>query len=120
MNDFFAKNKIVILIGVVLMAFVGYYFYHRGSVPSDTALVSSTQGDVSQSGTELIALIADLDSIKLDKAIFDDATFKTFIDFSQPIPSQPKGGRNPFSPPVFAAPGVVIVPTAGKVLTPIE
>ena len=103
MNESFSKNKtILIAVVVLLLSFGAYYFFHKNSAPTDSSLITTTKvGDGSDTGVRLISLIANLNSIQLDQKIFADKVFKSFIDFSQPIPEQPKGGRNPFSPPSF-------------------
>jgi hypothetical protein len=104
MSEIFAKNKtiiVVIIIGVV--AFGAYYFFHKSTTPADGALVTSSDSGASESGAELVSFVASLNSITLDTSIFDNTVFNSFVDFSQPIPPQPKGGRNPFSQPVYSA-----------------
>ncbi len=104
MNDFFSKNKTVILaIIILLIAFAAYYFYNK-STSSDASLVASTNNTAAV-GAELITLISSLNNINLDKAVFEDQAFKSFIDFTVSIAPQPKGGRNPFSPASFSAQG---------------
>jgi hypothetical protein len=108
MNPTPSKNKTVIIVVVmVVVAFGAYYFYHNSTSVPDGTLLTSSLGGSSDAGINLISLTSTLNNITLDRSIFDDKVFKSFIDFSQPIPPQSKGGRDPFSPPVFGQDTVV-------------
>ncbi|MBI5005124.1 MAG: hypothetical protein HZC03_00765 [Candidatus Lloydbacteria bacterium] len=103
MQHSFLKNSIVI-IGAALLIWVGYVtFFQKNTSPnSNTGLASENvlTGDSpqAQSGREILALLLNLKSLKLDASIFSDPSFQSLADFGQNIPARPHGRGNPFAP----------------------
>lgn len=91
------KNNIVIGIVALIIVAVGGYFYLSRAPATEDLLVSETV-DGSTVGRELLASLITLKSLKFDKGLFDDSTFKSFLDFSIEIPDEPFGRPNPFYP----------------------
>jgi len=90
------KNIIVTLL-VVAAGFVAYSVFFTGG---NTNTLTAQNVDPAQTAVEqeLIALLLQLRSIRLDLAIFDDAKFQNLKDFSQELVPEPVGRSNPFSP----------------------
>lgn len=103
MQHSYIKNSIVI-IGVAFLLWVGYvtFLKKEASVNPNTTLVSENildgESPQAQSGREILTLLLNLKSLKLDASIFNDPVFKSLVDFGQSIPERPHGRNNPFAP----------------------
>lgn len=103
MKSSLLKNSIII-IGIGLLLWVGYVtFLKKDSVAAPgAALVSEAalNGDSpeAQSGREILAILLNLKSLKLDASIFNSPVFQSLADFGQSIPERPRGRDNPFAP----------------------
>ncbi len=101
--DFIKKNlKNILLFGGILAAFYAGYSYLSSSkapVPT-TALVASGPGAPVGGGTgaDLLALLLDLRSLRLDGAVFSDPVFQSLKNFGVTIPPETVGRPNPFAP----------------------
>jgi len=98
MSNFIKQyQNIFVIIGLVVIAFVGYSFFVTGD--SDNPLVVQ---DIDQSQTaveqELLSLLLELRSIQLNTRLFSDERFQSLQDFNQDIVSEPVGRSNPFAP----------------------
>lgn len=94
----FNKYKnIIIIVAVIGLAFVVYTFLFGGE---KGAALSSQDVNPSQTAVEqeLIALLLELRSIKLDVSLFDSEEFISLQDFSQELVPEPVGRTNPFAP----------------------
>ncbi|MEK7120934.1 MAG: hypothetical protein AAB840_02480 [Patescibacteria group bacterium] len=101
------KNNIVIgIIALILVSIGGAYYLLR--TPTTEDLLVSENVDDSAVGRELLASLLTLKSLKFDKALFEDSTFKSFLDFSVEIPDEPHGRPNPFYPIGYDGAGVVV------------
>jgi len=97
MIDLFKKFKTVIIVVLVIaIAFVVYsYFFAK---PAEPVLSTQEVSAVPSVDQDLIAILLQLKSIKLDDAIFSDPAFKSLQDFSQELVQEPVGRNNPFAP----------------------
>lgn len=98
MMNFFTRYKQLLVIGaIVVVAFIGYSLFLK---PETGNPLSAQDIDPSQTAVEqeLIGLLLQLRSIKLDTAIFSDERFRALKDFSQQIVEEPRGRDNPFAP----------------------
>ncbi len=87
-----------VLIGVIILgvAFFAYsYFFAKPAEPLLSAQAVSTTTSVDQ---DLISLLLELKSIRLDDSIFSDPAFNSLQDFSQELVQEPIGRMNPFAP----------------------
>ncbi|MFA7194066.1 MAG: hypothetical protein WC087_04085 [Candidatus Paceibacterota bacterium] len=107
---FFQKYKKIIL-GVLLLsiAFVLYSTYFGGEPEGEELLVSSNTNTSTQTqivGNEIVAALNQIQTLKLNRDIFDDPVFRSLVDRNIPIPAEPVGKTNPFAPigADFAAP----------------
>ncbi len=97
------------------------YFYTLGG-PNDSTISSLDQqgaiGDVDSQiiGARVLSILNQINSIKIDKTIFDDPLYKILLDHTVEIPPQNVGRVNPFDPyyvaPVFTP--VTRTPSASR------
>ena len=98
MIEFIKSNKLLMFV-IVLVAggFLAYqtFFLSGGSAP----LLSSTSGGgVVPASQDLLAVLSNLRTIRLDNSIFTSATFESLSDFGVSISPEPAGRDNPFAP----------------------
>ena len=85
----------MVVIGVVVAALgLMYYFYSRGS-SGELLTAESQTSPVSQ---EILAILGNLRTIRLDNSVFADPLFLSLSDFGVTIPPAAAGRRNPFAP----------------------
>lgn len=99
-------KNIVTILGVLTVAFAGYYFY------AQKASVDTTADDFSMqqmlASTEIFIIRSqELDQMNFDLTVFEDSRFRTLRSFSGPVQEQPVGRTDPFAP----AGGAVIINT---------
>ena len=78
-----------------------YSFFFGGNSKSDQLI--STSGNNTKTaadivGAEIIQALNQIESLKLERGIFDDPVYRSLTDRSQPIPPEPVGKTNPFDP----------------------
>ncbi|MFQ5661981.1 MAG: hypothetical protein ACE5F2_01885 [Candidatus Paceibacteria bacterium] len=95
---FFKKYKTLILIvGAVIIAAVAYTIFFGGE--DDSLLVAEPQDNAaSVEESNLLTLLLDLRSVKLNDTLFSDPVFKSLEDFGQELTAEPVGRENPFAP----------------------
>ncbi|MDA8611345.1 hypothetical protein N9L18_00575 [Candidatus Pacebacteria bacterium] len=100
-------KKWIIIVLVIIAAFVLYTIFFTGEDEGE-GLVSSnaTTGQTPASivGAEIVAALNRIESLRLDRTIFDDPVYKSLKDRSQEIPPEPVGKANPFDPIGSSAP----------------
>ncbi len=89
-----------ILIAIVLLAIGIAGFMYFGKSGTETSILISQNSKANSIGADILSALNQLDSLKLDESVFEDASFKTLVNFSRPIQSQPVGRNNPFAPVV--------------------
>ena len=98
------KNLVVIIIIVLLSAFGIFMYMSSAVVPASTDQGSLVAGGflgdngTTFSGREFLKSLVNIQSIKLNDAIFKDAVFSSLRDFSKTLTPQEKGRVNPFLP----------------------
>lgn len=99
MKDFFKKYKLT-LIGtiIVIIVFVAYQNFYVANKEDNLLITSDGQIAGSIVGKEVIQLLGELESIKLDTSIFTEPSFNSLYDFGQDIESELRGRPNPFAP----------------------
>jgi len=100
MNDILKNKKIVSGIIILIFGFIVYSVFFKSEVSTTQGLVTGTSVSDAQlvAGKEILALLVDLKSIKLQSDIFRDRAFRSLEDFSIPISPEPQGRTNPFAP----------------------
>jgi hypothetical protein len=97
---FFQKyKKIIMIIVVLVLVFIMYTVFFAKEPEGESLLVSTNQGAQTQIvGNEIVAALNQIQTLKLSREIFEDPIYKSLVDRSIPIPQEPVGKSNPFSP----------------------
>lgn len=93
------KSTIVVLIIMALV--LGGYFYWSGNSSSTQSSGTSTldaSSDQAAVGVQVLNLLNQIQSLRIDTSLFTDAGYRTLRDYSVPIPSVDVGRPNPFAP----------------------
>jgi len=98
MQKILKHKKIIIASILIVIAFFIYSAYFKPSQDSGLVMVNNQTATQFAAGKEVLTLLIDLKSIKLDGNIFNNKIFKSLEDFSLPIDPEPKGRINPFAP----------------------
>jgi len=97
-NNKSSKKTIIISIVIVLLA-MGTYFYMKGS-PEDTTSSLGIMGDIDSPamtvGSDVLALLNQLNSINIDGKFFESTVYKSLVDHTVIVPEQRVGKPNPF------------------------
>lgn len=88
-------QNILILLGVLLVAGVGWYMYSEGQ---RVALDIESEGNLQAEIQSFIQTQQTLRRIELDAAILDDPAFTSLQTVTNPVPIQGSGRANPFAP----------------------
>ncbi|MDQ5911879.1 MAG: hypothetical protein QG568_91 [Patescibacteria group bacterium] len=107
----FNIKTILIIVGIVILAFVGYSFMISGKkdVPasgvskqavgtSATATQTPVNANLDGPGKEFVTQLLAIQNIKLNLALFADPVFQGLQDWSREILPQEAGRPNPFAP----------------------
>ena len=104
-----SKKNLWIAVAVIVLAAVGYFYYKGVSSGSSSSAGVVEQGpDTSTVGSQVLSLLSQIKSLKIDTSLFGDPAYQTLRDYSVPIPSVPVGRLNPFAP----LPGLPATPAA--------
>ncbi len=99
MNNSSSKNGIIVL--VVAIVFIGgIYFYMNGNPSGDSInslSASSLDADAAKEGAEILTLLSQIKSLRIDTSRFSDPVYKTLIDYTVEVPPQNIGKKNPFA-----------------------
>ncbi len=90
-------KKLFIALLVVVLVFIGFQFF-KGNTDTSGLTSQPVAGVVPEEGGDLISLLLELKSIKLDTSILQNPVFLTLQDFSVELASEPVGRLNPFAP----------------------
>jgi Tfp pilus assembly protein PilE len=89
-------RNVAIVLGILTIAFGGYYLYVQKSASSTTdtqmvqEMLAHTQVFIERS--------QELDRMKFDLSIFEDQRFRSLSTVSRPIKEQTSGRTDPFAP----------------------
>lgn len=95
------KNKKIIIVAIILiLLFVVYTIYFKPDVGQDplikSTVSSSQQSSAQVLGAEINRAIREIDSLDLDKSIFEHPVLVKLVDHSKEITPEPYGRVNPF------------------------
>lgn len=90
------KRYKYILLGVAVFAAAAYVYANYFSTPDVAPLVRGGAGGAVSVDDELLALLSSLQSIELDKEVFESPEFQSLNDFSRELILEPVGRPNPF------------------------
>jgi ABC-type cobalt transport system substrate-binding protein len=100
-----SKKNIIIIIVIVLLAVIVYFYFKGGEQPAGSDnLVQAVDPEFSQRSEKLLALLAQVQGIKIDSQFFKSPMYQSFVDHSVQIPEQEVGRDDPFAP----IPGLII------------
>ena len=91
-------KKWIIIAAVIIASFILYTILSPkgGNDELLNSTVSKTSAEIV--GVEIISALNQIESLKLDRSIFDNPVYQSLKDRSQEIPPEPVGKPNPFSP----------------------
>lgn len=101
------RIKFLIALLAILGGILAYslYFSGNGAVPQKNIVADSGAGadgasPAAGSGedAEIVAILTQLRTVKLDVDFLKDSSFRSFFDFSVELAPEPVGRSNPFSP----------------------
>jgi hypothetical protein len=102
-----SKKSIIILIAILVIG-GGIYFYMSGTPTDNTSLsVDGTTSDAGVIGAQVLSLLNQVNSLKIEGEFFKTPAYKSLIDHTVPIFEQNVGKQNPFldpHPPKAATP----------------
>jgi flagellar basal body-associated protein FliL len=101
------KLKILIIVLIIFIIIFAYSLFSRGkgakidknvvSAPKDAKTAQQETAQLSE-GAEMIKILNQLKSIKLDTDFFENQIFKSLNDSSKELMTEAKGRSNPFAP----------------------
>lgn len=98
----FLKNNlknILILTVVLAVSFYAYSYFFGGAEESVGALsVTEPTGVGGAVGADLLVILSDLRTMKLDESVFSDPVFRSLKNFRVELSSESIGRDNPFAP----------------------
>lgn len=96
------KKRSIIIAGIIILgAFASLRTFQNETQAQEPLVVPDTASvdtESNQKGREILALLAELKSVRLDESIFSDPIFQSLQDTSVELNQEPKGRPNPFAP----------------------
>ena len=87
-----------IIIGLVVLAALGYFGYSVLNTGSTTTTVDGVAILTDSANQDILVLAERLKAITFDQSIFSSNLFMSLIDYETPIYPEPQGRSNPFAP----------------------
>lgn len=88
-------QNIFALLGIVVLAVLGYYLFIQDAELS--LQNTSVNNQVAVETSEFLGKLSEIKAITLEGAIFKDSRFNTLLDSSQTVVPVPVGRTNPFT-----------------------
>ena len=98
MNTQSSKKTWIWIAIIIIVAVVGYFYLSGSSAPASSGLVQSSGSDSAVVGTQVLTLLNQIQSLKIDTSLFTDPGYQTLRDYSVAIPQVNVGRANPFAP----------------------
>lgn len=101
MNTQPLSKKPIIIGALVIIAVLLVYFY-SSSTPQDTSSsldtvgTTSTDSSASVVGTQVLILLNQIKSLRIDPTLFNTPVYKSLVDHTVVVPEQNVGKPNPF------------------------
>ncbi len=94
------KNIIFLTIFLVASFYLYSYFFSKETETeiSGSLSVTTPEGVSRTVGGDLLVILSDLRTMKLDDSIFSDPLFRSLKNFRVELSSEPVGRDNPFAP----------------------
>jgi len=93
-----SSKKPYIILAVIVLVAVSVYFYYQGTSPLVSSSVSQTSVADQEIGAQVLGLLQQIKSLKVDPSVFSDPGYLTLQDYTVQIPALPVGRPNPFAP----------------------
>lgn len=83
---------------VILALLGGAYFYFSGSPKDNSSLLATSEvgSDATVIGTNILVLLNQITSLKIDTALFTSPVYNSLVDHTVPVYEQNVGKKNPF------------------------
>ncbi len=91
------QNKVLLIILVIIVLALAWFGMSDRSQPTGL-LVGQAQTGTAAIDQEILRLLLDMRSIRLDGAVFETPAFLLLRDFGRDIVPEPVGRPNPFAP----------------------
>lgn len=91
-------KNIFFALALALILWIGYKVFFAGDADSLTPLEAAVVSQASRDTQEFLKTLQQLQQIRLNGEIFEDARFQSFVDHRQAIVPEPVGRTNPFAP----------------------
>jgi len=98
MLDIIKQNKVILIVLVVVIVGFVWFGFLSDRQPTTTLLTSDVRSDASVAEQEILRILLDMRSIRLNSAIFENPAFASLQDFGRDIVPEPVGRTNPFAP----------------------
>jgi len=94
------SKKPLLIIGIIIVIAAIVFFYFSGSPTreTDSLLAEQTNVEVEVASARVLGLLNQVQSLKIDQALFQSAVYRSLRDYSVAIPEQNVGRPNPFAP----------------------
>ena len=94
-----SKKSTITIIAIIIVAVIAYFYYTGTQTSPDAGSSLSTVSANDQAvGAQVLALLNQIQSLKIDTSLFKDPTYLTLRDYTVAIPSVPVGRDDPFAP----------------------
>lgn len=94
-----STRNITVIVILLVVAVTVYFYFQGGSAPAGAgSLLESSPSTVQNVGSAELALLSQIQSLKIDTSLFTTPAYATLQDYSVDIPSQTVGRPNPFAP----------------------
>ncbi len=92
-----ANNKKIIITAVVVL--IGLLMYALSSSKPETDIITTIEATNTETGErEMLKLLTDMKTIRLDGKIFENEVYVNLQDFSRNVIEEPIGRQDPFAP----------------------
>ncbi|OGG85867.1 hypothetical protein A2392_00425 [Candidatus Kaiserbacteria bacterium RIFOXYB1_FULL_46_14] len=86
-------KNILVFAALAALAYAGYYLF---ILNKDAGLETSSGSEGQLLTSEFLNRLNDIEQVALSRTVFDDARFRSLIDFSSAPQEVPAGRENPF------------------------
>jgi hypothetical protein len=99
MIAFLKKNLVLVIILVALILGAAWYLQSRDAAEAPGEVTRTVNDQtVGAIGADILTALNQLNTLKLDRSLFQSRLFLKLRDFSRPIEPQVVGRPNPFAP----------------------
>ncbi len=92
------QNKLILIVVIIVIALLIWYGMSSSNKTPNTLLTATQTSETDTGDRELLKLLTDMKSIRLDGDIFKSDAYLSLQDFSRDIVGEPVGREDPFAP----------------------